>query len=202
MITRIAVLSLAVALLPYASFAAPKAGEAAPAFTAKDSAGKEVSLASYKGKTVVLEWLNKGCPYVKKHYGSGNMQKLQKAYTEKGVVWLSVVSSAEGKQGYVTGPEADADTKASGASPTAVVLDPEGKLGSLYGAKTTPHMYVVDKDGVLRYAGAIDLNSSADPKTIASAENYVAGALDAVMAGKKVKKASTKPYGCSVKYED
>ena len=110
-------------------------------------------MADYRGKTVALEWLNKDCPYVKKHYGSGNMQRLQKAYTAKGVVWLSVVSSAEGKQGYVTGPEADADTKAAGASPTAVLLDPTGALGKLYAAKTTPHMYVVDKDGVLRYNG-------------------------------------------------
>lgn len=198
--TRIAVLSFALAAMPATSFAAAKVGAPAPAFTAVDSSGKEVSLADYKGKTVVLEWLNKGCPYVQKHYGSGNMQKLQKAYTAKGVVWLSVVSSAEGKQGYVTGPEADADTKASGAAPSKVLLDPEGTLGSLYGAKTTPHMYVVDKAGVLRYSGAIDSDSSADPGAIASAENYVAGALDAVLAGKKVAKASTKPYGCSVKY--
>jgi len=198
--TRLSVLSLALAVAPASSFAAAKVGTAAPAFTAVDSSGKEVSLADYKGKTVVLEWLNKGCPYVQKHYGSGNMQKLQKAYAAKGVVWLSVVSSAEGKQGYVTGAEADEDTKASGAAPSKVLLDPHGTLGGLYGAKTTPHMYVVDKAGVLRYAGAIDSNSSADPGTIASAENYVAGALDAVLAGKKVAKASTKPYGCSVKY--
>ncbi|MBI3300428.1 MAG: redoxin domain-containing protein [Elusimicrobia bacterium] len=200
--TRIAALSLIVALTPAAVFAAPRVDKAAPAFTAKDSAGKDVALADYKGKTVVLEWLNKGCPFVKKHYGAGNMQKLQKAYTEKGVVWLSVVSSADGKQGHVTGAEADADTKASGASPSAVLLDPAGKLGKLYGAKTTPHMYVVDKDGVLRYNGAIDSDSSSDPASIASAENYVAGALDAVLAGKKVKKRTTKPYGCSVKYAD
>lgn len=202
MMTRIAVLSFALAAAPATSLAAAKVGAAAPAFTAQDSSGNEVSLADYKGKTVVLEWLNKGCPYVQKHYGSGNMQKLQKAYAAKGVVWLSVVSSAEGKQGYVTGDEADADTKASGAAPSKVLLDPEGELGGLYGAKTTPHMYVVDKAGVLRYAGAIDSNSSADPGTIASAQNYVAGALDAVLAGKKVAKSSTKPYGCSVKYAD
>lgn len=200
--TRIAAFALAVLLAPSASLAAAKVGEAAPPFTAKDSAGRDVSLADYKGKTVVLEWLNKGCPYVKKHYGSGNMQTLQKEWTGKGVVWLSVVSSAEGKQGHVDGAEADADTKESGASPSKVLLDPSGAVGKLYGAKTTPHMYVVDKAGVLRYAGAIDSNSSADPKTIASAENYVSSALEAVLAGKKVKRASTKPYGCSVKYAD
>lgn len=199
---RAALLALAVVLSPAPSDAAAKAGKAAPAFTAEDSSGKSVSLSDFKGKTVVLEWLNKGCPYVKKHYGSGNMQRLQKEWTAKGVVWLSVVSSAEGKQGFVTGPEADADAKASGAAPTAVLLDPSGKVGRLYGAKTTPHMFVIDGAGVVRYAGAIDSDSSADPAAVASAENYVSGALAAVLAGKPVRKASTKPYGCSVKYQD
>lgn len=202
MMNRAALLALAVVLSPAPSDAAAKAGKAAPAFTAADSSGKSVSLSDFKGKTVVLEWLNKGCPYVKKHYGSGNMQRLQKEWTAKGVVWLSVVSSAEGKQGFVTGPEADADTEASGAAPTAVLLDPSGKVGRLYGAKTTPHMFVIDGGGVVRYAGAIDSDSSADPASVASAENYVSGALAAVLAGKPVKKASTKPYGCSVKYQD
>ena len=190
---------LAVAVSP--ADAAVKLDKSAPAFTLPDTAGKERSLAEFKGKTVVLEWHNKGCPFVVKHYASGNMPKLQKQTTAKDVVWLTIISSAKGKQGYVTGPEADADMKTADASPTHVLLDPEGKVGRLYGAKTTPHMYVIDKAGVLRYNGAIDSISSSDAADIAKADNYVVSAVDAVLAGKKVAKPSTQPYGCSVKYD-
>lgn len=178
-----------------------KVGKPAPAFTATDSKGKELSLADFKGKIVVLEWHNKDCPYVKKHYGAGNMQKLQKTYGEKGVVWLSVISSAKGKQGYVDGPAADKDMAAAGAAPTHVVLDPESQVAKLYGAKTTPHMFVIDGDGILKYNGAIDSNSSSDPEDIAGAQNYTAAAIDAILAGKRVSKPVTRPYGCSVKYK-
>ena len=149
----------------------------------------------------MLEWHNKDCPYVKKHYGSGNMQKLQKAYADKGVVWLTIISSAKGKQGYVTGEEADRDMAEAKASPTHVLLDSEGTAGRAYGAKTTPHLFVIDGKGILRYNGAIDSVSSSDPEDIAEADNYAAAALDAVLAGKKVKKPVTRPYGCSVKYK-
>lgn len=186
----------------YATLAADaKVGRLAPDFTLKDSKGVDRSLASFAGKPVVLEWHNKDCPYVKKHYASGNMQKLQKSYTAKGVVWLAILSSAEGKQGYATGEQAEKDMAAAGAAPTHVLLDPSGAAGRLYGAKTTPHMYVVDGGGVLRYNGAIDSNSSSDPAVIPESDNYVAAALDAVLGGKKVAKPVTRPYGCSVKYK-
>jgi peroxiredoxin len=180
--------------------AAVQVDKAAPGFSLPDSSGKQRSLSDFKGKTVVLEWHNKDCPYVVKHYGSGNMQKRQKEALKKGVVWLTIISSAKGKQGYVTGPQAESDMKKAGASPSHILLDPEGTVGKLYGAKTTPHMYVIDGEGVLRYNGAIDSISSADASDIAKAENYVASALDAVLAGGKVATPSTRPYGCSVKY--
>lgn len=174
-------------------------GQAAPAFSAVDSNGKTHSLDAYKGKWVVLEWTNDGCPFVQKHY-RGNMQKLQQAYTRKGVVWLSVISSAPGKQGHVDGAGANALTKDRGAHPTAVLLDPTGQVGKAYGAKTTPHMYVVDPQGKLVYAGGIDDKPSTDVADIATARNYVSAALDAVLAGKPVQTATSTPYGCSVKY--
>lgn len=179
----------------------PAIGKAAPTFTATDSNGKSHDLASFKGKYVVLEWLNHGCPYVKKHYNAKNMQTLQKAYTDKGVVWLSIISSAEGKQGYSTPAEANEAVAKHGASPTAVLLDPKGDIGRLYGAKTTPHMFVINPAGEVIYKGAIDSESSTDPADIAGATNYVTAALDAAMAGKPVATAQSKPYGCSVKYE-
>jgi peroxiredoxin len=195
-------LALTLALLPsFGSASDAKVDKPAPAFTLPDAKGKPRSLADFKGKVVVLEWNNQECPYVKKHYGAGNMQKLQKDYTKKGVVWLSINSSAEGKQGHVTGPEGAAKMKELKASPSFLLLDPEGTVGKLYGAKTTPHMYVIDKEGVLRYNGAIDSNSSADPADIAQAEPWAASAIDAVLAGGKPAKSSTKPYGCSVKYK-
>lgn len=177
-----------------------KIGQPAPAFTLNDSTGKPRSLADFKGKVVMLEWTNAECPYVKKHYGAGNMQKLQAEYTKKGVVWLTINSSARGKQGSVTGQEAAAIVKKAKASPTHYLIDPDGAVGKAYGAKTTPHMYVIDKEGVLRYNGAIDSIPSADAGDIAKADPWAASALDAVLAGQKVAKSSTKPYGCSVKY--
>ena len=175
-------------------------GEAAPDFTLSDSKGTSHKLSDFRGKFVVLEWLNHECPFVKKHYSGGNMQKLQKEYTGKGVIWLSIISSAPGKQGHRTGPQADADTKDKDAAPTAVLLDPAGEVGQKYGTKTTPEMFVIDKEGKVIYAGAIDSIRSTDSADIAKAENHVRAALDAALAGKPVPTPKTTPYGCSVKY--
>jgi AhpC/TSA family protein len=172
----------------------------APDFSATDSYGKTRTLSAYKGKIVVLEWTNNGCPFVGKHYGSGNMQSLQKKYTGQGVVWLTVVSSAPGTQGYVNAEDANRDTERRGAAPTAVLLDPTGVLGHLYGAQATPHMYVISPDGQLVYMGAIDDVPSADPYDIPSSKNYVAAAIEEVKAGQRVTVPATKAYGCSVKY--
>lgn len=178
----------------------PTIGQAAPDFTLVDSNGKTHTLASFKGKHVVLEWLNHGCPYVKKHYSGGNMQAMQAEFVGKDVVWLSIISSAEGKQGYSTPEKANKDAADKGAKATAILLDPKGDVGKLYGAKTTPHMFVVNPTGMLVYKGAIDSVKSADADDIAGATNYVREALAASMAGKPVTTAETKPYGCSVKY--
>jgi peroxiredoxin len=175
-------------------------GQPAPPFTATDTNGKPESLADFKGKWIVLEWTNNDCPFVGKHYGSGNMQKLQKTYTGKGVAWLSVISSGPGKEGYVDAARANALTKERGAAPSAVLLDPQGTVGRLYGAKTTPHMFVIDPQGKIVYQGAIDDRPSTDVADIAKARNYVTAALDEAMAGKAVTTASSAPYGCSVKY--
>ena len=172
----------------------------APAFTATTADGKTVSLADFKGKTVVLEWTNHDCPYVRKHYGSGNMQNQQKAATAQGVVWLQIISSAPGQQGFVDGGTAQKLNSDRGAAPTATLLDPQGEVGKLYGAQTTPHMYVIKADGTLAYKGGIDSIASPRVEDIAKAEPYVTEALAAVAAGRKVEKASTRPYGCSVKY--
>ncbi|MFG6464576.1 redoxin domain-containing protein [Roseateles sp. DXS20W] len=172
----------------------------APAFTATTADGKTVNLADYKGRTVVLEWTNHDCPYVKKHYGSGNMQGQQKDATGQGVVWLQVISSAPGQQGFVDGATAKKLNADRGAAPTATLLDPKGELGRLYGAQTTPHLYVIKGDGTLAYKGGIDSIASAKVEDIAKAEPYVKLALADVAAGRKVEKASTRPYGCSVKY--
>lgn len=182
--------------------AAVTVGEPAPDFTLPAADGGEQTLSSFKGKLVVLEWHNKGCPFVKKHYGSGNMQALQKEYTAKDVVWLTINSSAEGKQGYETAAEALETAKNDGAASTHILLDPKGEVGHLYGAATTPHMFVIGKDGTLVYAGAIDDTPSPDPEDVKTAKNYVREALDAVMAGKPVETASTRSYGCGVKYGD
>jgi len=180
--------------------AAAIVGKQAPPIELKDSNGKVVRLEAFKGKFVVLEWVNFQCPFVGKHYGSGNMQKLQKAYTQKGVVWLSICSSAQGKQGYVTGQEANTLVEAKGAAPTRFLLDPKGSAGKAYGAKTTPHMFVIDPKGTIVYNGAIDDTPSTDKADIATAKNYLVAALDSAMSGKKVETAATQPYGCSVKY--
>ena len=182
------------------AFAVVEPGEEAPDFTLNDSKGTSHKLSGFRGKFVVLEWLNHECPFVKKHYSGGNMQKLQKEYTAKGIVWLSIISSAPGKQGHRTGPQADVDTKDKDAAPTAVLLDPAGEVGQKYGAKTTPEMFVIDKEGRIIYAGAIDSIKSTDPADVAKAENHVRAALDAALAGKPVPTSKTKPYGCSVKY--
>lgn len=172
----------------------------APTFTEKDATGKNLSLADMKGKWVVLEWFNKDCPYVKKHYGSQNMQKLQAEYTKKGVQWMTVISSAEGQQGYMSPADAQANAKALGSAATATLIDADGTMGKAYGAKVTPHMFVINPEGKVVYAGAIDNNDSADPKTIAKSENYVKAALDAGMAGKAITTKTSKAYGCGVKY--
>jgi peroxiredoxin len=182
------------------AMAAPEIGKAAPEFTATDSNGKSHKLSDFKGKTVVLEWTNPECPYVVKHYDSKNMQKLQEEATAKDVVWLSINSSAEGKQGHVTGEAANKYIADKGAKQTAYLLDGKGEIGKAYDAKTTPHMFVIDKDGVLVYDGAIDDNDSANPADAAGAKNYVTAALDALAAGKAVETSKTKAYGCGVKY--
>lgn len=177
-------------------------GKKAPEFELKDINGKSHKLADFKGKIVVLEWFNDGCPFVKKHYTSDNMQKLQREFTGRGVVWLSINSSAEGKQGAHTPEEYKKVLSEWKAAPTALLLDREGHVGRMYGAKTTPDMYIINKEGVLVYQGAIDSKPSADPADIASSKNYVKEALDQLMEGKKVTVASEKSYGCSVKYAD
>jgi hypothetical protein len=179
---------------------AANVGGPAPAFTGVDTKGKTHKLAEFRGKWVVLEWHNNGCPYVKKHYGSGNMQKLQREWTGKGVVWLTVISSAPGNQGYVTAADADAYAAQSKAAPTAILLDPAGDIGRLYEARTTPHMFVVNPQGLLIYNGAIDDKPSTNPADVATASNYISAALTEAMTGKPVTTATTRPYGCSVKY--
>lgn len=175
-------------------------GSPAPDFSATDTKGTAVKLSDFKGKTVVLEWTNHECPFVRKHYDTNNMQKTQAAATADGVVWISIVSSAADKEGHVTPEEANQIVEKEKASPSHVILDEKGETGHLYGAKTTPHMFVVDKDGKLAYAGAIDDNSSYDPKTVEGAKNYVLAAIADLKAGKAVETSSTNPYGCGVKY--
>lgn len=181
---------------------AARVGEKAPDFTATDTNGQTHKLSDYAGKFVVLEWTNRGCPYTQKHYASSNMQKLQREWTARGVIWLTVVSSAAGKQGYVTGAEENAYVKQVDATPTAVLLDPTGALGHLYDAKTTPDMYIINPQGVLIYSGAIDDKATTDASDINSAKNYVALALQEATTGKPVSNPTTRPYGCSVKYAE
>ena len=175
-------------------------GQPAPAFTLTGTDGQPHTLSEYAGKYVVLEWLNHDCPFVRKHYGSGNMQKLQKKWTGQGVVWLSINSSAPGKQGNYPPEEANELTKQKGAAPTAVLLDPDGAVGRAYGARTTPHMFIVDPKGELIYAGGIDDKPSTDPADVGTARNHVDQALTEALAGKPVTVATSPPYGCSVKY--
>jgi len=180
--------------------AAPPLGQPAPDFRVSDADGRTRSLAEFKGRTVVLEWTNNGCPYVRKHYDSGAMQRLQKQAVADGVVWLTVISSAPDFQGYLTGPQAKAWKAKVGAGSTAVLLDPTGIMGRAYDAKVTPHMYVIDKAGALVYMGGIDDRPSAEPASLKGAKNYVAAALADLKAGRPVAQAATRPYGCGVKY--
>lgn len=174
----------------------------APDFTGVDTDGVSHNLSDFKGKVVVLEWTNHQCPFVKKHYDSGNMQKLQKDAIAKDVVWLSIISSAPNAQGYVSPSQADRLTTSRNASPTAVILDPDGDIGRLYNARTTPEMYVIDRDGILRYMGAIDDKPTTDKADVETANNYVSAALDSVLDDRAVATAVTRPYGCSVKYKN
>jgi len=182
------------------TFAETKIGKSAPNFTLVDSQGKTHSLKNYQGKIVVLEWFNDECPFVRKYYDSGTMQKTQANETAKGVVWFTVISSAKGKQGYYEPAELNARNKKEKAKPTAVLLDTDGKVGKLYEAKTTPHMFVINEKGELIYRGAIDDQPTTDGSDLSKAKNYVVAALDEVRAGKKVTFSDTKPYGCGVKY--
>ena len=186
--------------LPRDAWAAARVGEAAPAFSLGATNGKAVSLADQRGKIVVLEWTNHECPYVRKHYESGNMQSLQKEAVGQGVVWLTVISSAPGTQGYVSTREADDLTATRKAGPTAVLFDPAGTVGKAYGATNTPHMYVIDKAGTLMYAGAIDDRPTSRKSDVPGANNYVRAALQSVAAGQPVKTPVTRAYGCTVKY--
>ena len=175
-------------------------GDEAPEFSLKGVDGKTHNLSDYEGKIVVLEWTNYDCPFVKKHYESGNMQKLQRDYTGKDVAWLAINSSAPGKQGNFSVKTWKERAKKQKQAATAILLDPDGKVGKAYGAKTTPHLFVVGKDGKVAYAGAIDDQPSWKSETVKKAENYVAKALDALLAGKEVETKVSRPYGCSVKY--
>jgi peroxiredoxin len=179
----------------------PPIGSAAPEFSAPDSKGKTHALAEYKGKYVVLEWFNPECPFVKKHYGSGNMQKLQQEYTSKGVVWLSIDSSAEGLEGYLSPEAAEKVRNGWNAKQTALLIDADGKVGQLYGAKNTPFMVVINPDGKIVYEGAIDSKATPNPADIPNSTNYVKVALDETMNGKQVSTPTSRPYGCSVKYK-
>ncbi len=185
-----------------ASLLAAKVGEAAPDFTGTASNGKTYHLADFRGKYVVLEWHNNGCPYVRKQYNSSNMQRLQKQWTGQGVVWFTILSSAPGKQGYVTASEENDYMAKMQAAPTAALLDPSGDIGHLYDAKTSPHMFVINPQGVVIYDGAIDDKPTTDLSDVPGATNYVSLALEQAMAGKQVATAATRPYGCSVKYSD
>ncbi len=194
--------ALMVMALP--GYAADKAviGELAPEFSLSDTNGKSHALSDYRGKIVVLEWTNHECPYVKKHYGTGNMQTLQEQATaDENVIWLSIVSSAPGRQGYTTASEANAVIEKAGAKATARLLDPTGETGQLYGAKTTPHMYVINAEGTLAYKGAIDDNPTPRPETVKTAKNFIVPALAAVKEGHMPEITQTNPYGCSVKYK-
>lgn len=194
--------AVAVNMLLFAAAQAPRAGGAAPNFTATDSRGHSETLSNFRGKFVVLEWHNSGCPYTKKHYDSGNMQALQKEWRARGVVWFTVISSAAGQQGYMTAPAENEYLAKMHADPTAVVLDADGKVGHLYDAKTTPQMLVINPSGRIIYDGAIDNRPTTDESDIKGADNYVTDTLMAAMAGRPVAVTHTRPYGCSVKYAD
>jgi peroxiredoxin len=197
------ILTVVTSLIAAAAFALepPPVGSAASDFSLPDANGKTHSLSQYKGKYVVLEWFNPECPFVKKHYGSDNMQKLQTEYTGKGVVWLTIDSNAPGTEGNITPEQAQKITSSWKTHQTALLLDPDGKAGRAYGAKNTPHMVIINPDGKIAYEGAIDSKASPNPADIPSSTNYVKAALDESLAGKTVSTPQTKPYGCSVKYK-
>ena len=186
--------------VPALAAAVPEAGKTAPDFTGVDSNGAKVTLSALRGKLVVLEWTNDGCPFVGKHYGAGNMQKTQKMARAMGAVWLSIVSSAPGAQGHVDGAGANRLTETRDAAPSHVILDPKGVIGRRYEATNTPQMFVIGKNGAVLYMGAIDSIRSANPADIPRAKNYVTAALSEIAAGRKVSEPVTRPYGCSVKY--
>ncbi len=200
-LTRRLVLAASALAFAAPAAAAPAVGQPAPAFQAVDAEGRPRSLAEFKGKTVVLEWHNGGCPYVKKHYGAGAMQSLQRQATSEGVVWLTLISSAPGTQGYLAPGQAKSWKASTKAASTALLLDPEGEVGKAYDARVTPHMYIVDKTGKLAYMGGIDDQPVADPSSLKGAKNYVRAALADLKAGRTVATPVTKPYGCSVKYK-
>jgi len=197
---QFALLSFVLVSIPTVAMADALLDHPAPVFSAPAADGRTIDLNAFRGKTVVLEWTNHECPFVRKHYESGNIPPLQKEAVARDVVWLQIISSAPGKDGYVDGPTAMKLNAARGAAPTAILLDPEGKVGRLYGAKTTPHIFIVNPAGQLVYAGGIDSIPSTRQEDIARAENYVRSALGALAAGEKISNASTRPYGCSVKY--
>jgi hypothetical protein len=190
---------LGVAVLSAAE--APPVGSAAPNFSLPDAGGKTRSLSEYKGKYVVLEWFNPECPFVKKHYGSGNMQKLQEEYTGKGVIWLTIDSNAPGTEGNITPEQAQKIMSGWKTHQTALLLDPDGQAGRAYGAKNTPNMVIISPEGKIVYEGAIDSKPTPDPNDIPNSTNYVKAALDESLAGRPISNAQTRPYGCSVKYK-
>jgi alkyl hydroperoxide reductase subunit AhpC len=201
LVAAIILVSLAATVELAAQEAQAEIGEPAPAFTLPDTYGQEHTLSDYEGKWVVLEWLNYDCPFVRKHYNSGNMQSLQQTYGEKGVVWLAIVSSAPGKQGHFPPDEMNSRSEQVGSAAAAVLLDPDGTVGRLYGARTTPQMVLIDPSGTVLYNGAIDDKPSARIETLEGAHNYLVAAIEEAMAGKPVSVPTTQPYGCSVKYK-
>ncbi len=206
MLKKLAYAMLAMAFIPaiislnYEAHAAIEIGQAAPAINVKDINGNDFSLEQHKGKTIVLEWTNHLCPFVVKHYSTGNMQEVQKTATDNGVIWVSIVSSAPGKQGFTTPEEAATISKEKGSHATTKILDPLGEIGKAYDAKTTPHMFVISPEGNVVYKGAIDDNPSPNPKAVEGARNLVLAALDDISSGRSVAVPQTSPYGCSVKY--
>jgi len=198
---RISILAaFTAAVVSSGAFAAVTVGSAAPDFSLPDANGKTQTLSQYKGKTVVLEWNNPGCPFVQKHYSSGNIPKQQADATKEGVVWLTINSGASGKQGHLDNAGAQAFVAQYHAAPSAYLFDGDGKVGHLYGAKTTPHMYIIDAGGALRYMGGIDSIASTDKDDLAQATQYVPQALAELKAGKPISVKTSEPYGCSVKY--
>lgn len=197
-ILQIAILALLA--MPSNASDYPEVGKQAPAFTGMDTNGTTVSLGDFKGQPLVLEWTNHQCPYVRKHYESGNMQRLQRQLTEQGAKWISVISSAPGKQGHVSADEANRLTASRGVYADAILLDPEGVIGRAYDARTTPQMFLIDSEGVVRYMGAIDDKPSSRKSTLDGARNYLVEAWTAFKAGQKIETSTTKPYGCTVKY--